>query len=65
MAIRDKLKDRMSGTSMLTFAQSNWKRVRVRRWITRWGRSLSWRFLPTTIHMEWFLRRRFKRRHMR
>ena len=59
---RDKLRDRMRGTRMHTFEQSNWERGKIRRQITWRGRSLCWRFLVTTIHLEWFLRR-FSRRH--
>ena len=63
MTIRDKMRDRMRDTSTLTFAYSNQKRVRIERWITRRGRNLYWRFLPAMIFLEWFLRRRFSRRH--
>ena len=58
----DKLRDRVRGTRTPTFAQSNWKRSRIRSRITRRGRSLFWRFLPMTIYLKWFLRR-FNRRH--
>ena len=32
----DKLRDRVRGTRTLTVVQSNWKRGRIRSWITRW-----------------------------
>ena len=63
MTIKDKPRDRVRGTRTLTFVQRNWKRGRIKRRITRRGRSLCWRFLPTTIYPEWFLRR-FNRRQV-
>ena len=62
VTIRDKLRDRVKGTRMLTFVQSNWKRGRMRSRITRRGKGFCWRFLLATIYLEWFLRR-FNRRH--
>ena len=62
MTIRDKLRDKVRGTRTFTFAQSNWKRVRIKRRITMRGRGLCWRFLLMMIYLEWFLRR-FSRRH--